>query len=95
MQSRTLDLRSNHNQVVYQVGDGPPLVWLHSLYGAEADVRIIEALGRDFSVYAPLAPGFADLAELDSIRDIHDLALHYDDLLEALQLESPVVAGHS
>ena len=95
MQSRTLDLRSNHNQVVYQVGDGPPLVWLHGLYGAEADVRIIEALGRDFSVYAPLAPGFADLAELDSIRDIHDLALHYDDLLEALQLESPVVAGHS
>jgi pimeloyl-ACP methyl ester carboxylesterase len=88
-------LWSNPNQVVYRSGDGPPLVWLHSLYGAEADTPIIEALARDFSVYAPLTPGFADLAELDSIRDIHDLALHYDDMLEALELESAVVAGHS
>jgi pimeloyl-ACP methyl ester carboxylesterase len=46
-------------------------------------------------VYAPLAPGFADLDELADIRDIHDLALHYDDLLEALDLASPIVAGHS
>jgi pimeloyl-ACP methyl ester carboxylesterase len=95
LDKRTLELWSNSNQVVYQTGDGPPLVWLHSLYGVEADTPIIEALATDFSVYAPLMPGFADLAELDSIRDIHDLALHYDDLLEALSLESPVVAGHS
>jgi pimeloyl-ACP methyl ester carboxylesterase len=92
---RTLELWSNSNQVVYQAGDGPPLVWLHSLYGVEADTPVIEALAKNFSVYAPLMPGFADLAELDGIRDIHDLALHYDDLLEALSLESPVVAGHS
>jgi pimeloyl-ACP methyl ester carboxylesterase len=95
LDKRTLELWSNSNQVVYQAGDGPPLVWLHSLYGVEADTPIIEALARNFSVYAPLMPGFADLEELDSIRDIHDLALHYDDLLEALSLESPVVAGHS
>jgi len=38
---------------------------------------------------------FADLAELDSIRDIHDLALHYDDMLQALGLQSAIVAGHS
>jgi pimeloyl-ACP methyl ester carboxylesterase len=92
---RTLRLWGNPNQVIYEAGEGPPLVWLHGLYGAEADARIIEALGQSFSVYAPLTPGFADLAELDLIRDIHDLALHYDDLLEALQLESPVIAGHS
>jgi pimeloyl-ACP methyl ester carboxylesterase len=91
----TLELWSNSNQVVYQTGSGPPLVWLHSLYGVEADTPIIEALAQDFSVYAPLMPGYADLAELDSIRDIHDLALHYDDLLEALGLESAVLAGHS
>jgi pimeloyl-ACP methyl ester carboxylesterase len=94
---RTLQMWSNSglNQVIYEAGDGPPLVWLHSLYGVEADARIIEALAQHFSVYAPLAPGFADLAELDSIRDIHDLALHYDDILEALGLETAVLAGHS
>jgi pimeloyl-ACP methyl ester carboxylesterase len=97
METQTLSLWSNHHQVVYRTGrsDAPPLVWLHSLYGVLPDERIIEALGQEFDVYAPLAPGFADLAELDSIRDIHDLALHYDDILQALGLHSPVVAGHS
>jgi pimeloyl-ACP methyl ester carboxylesterase len=93
--TQSLELWSNPNQVVYRAGSGPPLVWLHSLYGVEADAPIIDALARDYSVYAPLMPGYADLAELDAIRDIHDLALHYDDLLEALALDSPIVAGHS
>ena len=70
-------------------------MWLHSLYGVEADSAIISALAREFSVFAPLAPGFADLQELDSIRDIHDLALHYDDMLKALDLRTTVIAGHS
>jgi pimeloyl-ACP methyl ester carboxylesterase len=95
MYSETIALSSNRKQVVYHAGQGPPLVWLHSLYGVEADAAIVEALARRFSVYAPLAPGFADLQELDNIRDIHDLALHYDDLLETLGLASPMVAGHS
>jgi pimeloyl-ACP methyl ester carboxylesterase len=77
------------------MGDGPPLVWLHSLYGVEPDAPVIGALAREHTVYAPLAPGFADLDELADIRDIHDLALHYDDLLEALDLSHPIVAGHS
>jgi pimeloyl-ACP methyl ester carboxylesterase len=46
-------------------------------------------------VIAPLAPGFDDLAELDDIRDVHDLALHYDDVLTALGLDAVRVAGHS
>jgi pimeloyl-ACP methyl ester carboxylesterase len=92
---QTLEVWSNHNQVVYRAGSGPPLVWLHSLYGVEADTGIIDALAREHSVYAPLTPGFADLAELETIRDIHDLALHYDDVLEALGLESAIFAGHS
>src|SRR5579864_4576388 len=95
MQSEALDLFSNHHQVVFRAGEGPPLVWLHSLYGVEADSAVIQALAQHFSVYAPLAPGFADLAELDPMRDIHDLALHYDDILQALNLASPIVAGHS
>jgi pimeloyl-ACP methyl ester carboxylesterase len=93
VEKRTLELWSNRNQVVYHAGEGPSLLWLHSLYGVEADAPIIQALARSFSVYAPLAPGFADLAELDEIRDIHDLALHYDDLLEALELDNAMIAA--
>jgi pimeloyl-ACP methyl ester carboxylesterase len=91
----TLALQGGRKQVIYRAGDGPPLVWLHSLYGVEPDKPVILALARHFAVYAPLAPGFADLDELGNIRDIHDLALHYDDTFEALGLRGVVVAGHS
>jgi pimeloyl-ACP methyl ester carboxylesterase len=90
-----LRLSGGRQQVVYRAGDGPPLVWLHSLYGVEADEPLIKALAPRHLVFAPLAPGFTDLAELDELRDIHDLALHYDDVMEALQLSSAAVAGHS
>ena len=95
MELQTIRLASGRTQVVYSAGDGPPLVWLHSLYGVEFDEPVIDDLAENFTVYAPLAPGFADLAELEDIRDIHDLALHYDDVLEALRLQTAVVAGHS
>jgi pimeloyl-ACP methyl ester carboxylesterase len=91
----TLHLSGGRRQIVHQAGAGPALVWLHGLYGVAADAPVIEALGRHHTVYAPLAPGFADLAELDDLRDIHDLALHYDDVLEALHLAQAVVVGHS
>jgi pimeloyl-ACP methyl ester carboxylesterase len=95
LSSETIDLGGGRRQLVYRAGDGPPLVWLHSLYGVEADAPLIEALAQNHTVLAPLAPGFADLAELDELRDIHDLALHYDDIFEALHLDHAPVAGHS
>jgi pimeloyl-ACP methyl ester carboxylesterase len=95
MRPETIRLGGNRQSVIYRGGDGPPLVWLHSLYGVEADAPVIDRLSERYAVVAPLAPGFADLDELERLRDIHDLALHYDDLLEALQLEHVVAAGHS
>src|SRR5437879_6508225 len=88
-------LGGNRQEVVYRSGEGSALVWLHSLYGVDADAPVINALAAHYSVYAPLAPGFADLDELDALHDIHDLALHYDDLMDALELSDAVVAGHS
>lgn len=80
---------------VFRSGDGPPLVWFHGLYGVEFDSPIITRLAEHHTVYAPLTPGFTDLADLDELRDIHDLAFHYDDLLGELQLEHVPMAGHS
>ena len=93
--SEVLTLPSGRRQVVYRSGDGPPLVWLHSLYGVEFDAPVIEAFARHNTVIAPQAPGFADLDELQDIRDIHDLALHYDDVFEAVSVDGVPVAGHS
>src|SRR5260370_18109970 len=93
--SETIDLGGGRKQLVYRAGDGPPLVWLHSLYGVEADAPLIEALAEQYSVYAPLAPGFADLDELDYIPDIHDLWMRYDNVMDPLELPEAVFAGHS
>src|SRR6266513_2410811 len=79
LSSETIDLGGGRKQLVYRAGDAP----------------LIEALAQSHTVLAPLAPGFADLAELDDLRDIHDLALHYDDIFEALHLDQALVAGHS
>jgi pimeloyl-ACP methyl ester carboxylesterase len=78
-----------------KVGTGPAVLYLHGLYGVALDTPLIEALALRHTVYAPLAPGFADLAQLDDLHDIHDLALHYDDVLEALQLDHAIIVGHS
>jgi pimeloyl-ACP methyl ester carboxylesterase len=95
LSSDTVALPANRRQVVYRAGDGPPVVWLHGLNGAEADEPLVSALASHRTVLAPRAPGFDDLDELSDIRDVHDLALYYDDLLDALRLETCTLLGHS
>jgi pimeloyl-ACP methyl ester carboxylesterase len=93
--SDTIALPAGRHQLVYRAGSGPPVVWLHGLNGVEGDQAIIDRLAGRHTVLAPLAPGFHDLDELGDIRDIHDLALHYDDLFDALQLNEVTLLGHS
>src|SRR5579859_547428 len=88
-------LSGDRQVTVYQSGTGPAVLYLHGLYGVTLDVPLIEALAHQYTVFAPLAPGFADLAELDHLHDIHDLALQYDDVLDALELDRAQVVGHS
>jgi pimeloyl-ACP methyl ester carboxylesterase len=88
-------LRGGRTQVVYRAGQGPPLVWLHAADGIDDGHPLVQELTLRHSVVAPLAPGFADLAELDDIGDIHELAMHYEDVLDELGLEAATVVGHS
>ena len=37
---------------------------------------------------APRHPGFVDPEELNELRDVHDLALYHDELLDELGLDS-------
>ncbi|MFN0089474.1 MAG: alpha/beta fold hydrolase [Acidimicrobiales bacterium] len=92
----TLRLASGLDARVFRGGDGPPLLYLHGGGGVDADEPMANALAdAGFSVAAPLAPGFTDLDEIDELRDVRDLALHYDDVLAALGLGSTAVVGHS
>lgn len=81
---------------VYEHGDGEPVVFLHSGSGitpSDPLVAAIAATGR--KVIAPRHPGFVDPDELDELRDVHDLALYHDELLDQLGLDGVTVIGHS
>ena len=90
-----IKLKNGRNWVVYTGGSGPKLVWLHGLTGLMPGDPLLAALERTHTVIAPVAPGFNDLAEIDEIGNIHELALDYDDLLEHFGIEGAVIAGHS
>jgi pimeloyl-ACP methyl ester carboxylesterase len=52
-------------------------------------------LANSFEVYAPEHPGFAQSGDFPEIEDVHDLAFHYVDVIDALGLDRPCVVGSS
>ena len=76
-------------------GGGEPLVYLHGAFGYRGWHPFMDALAERFTVYAPIQPGFIDSAPgPEDIDDMLDLTLYHFDLLEALGLDAPHIAGH-
>ncbi len=76
-------------------GSGAPLLYLHGAGGAGVWLPFFDLLARDFTVLAPVHPGFAGSDGYDEIDNIHDLTFHYVNLLDALGLDRPAVVGSS
>jgi pimeloyl-ACP methyl ester carboxylesterase len=93
--SEFLELSGGRRVQVHRAGQGPTVVWLHGPHGVRKNDPVIAELAKRYAVVAPVAPGFNDVDELGDIRDVHDLALHYDDVLEALGLDGIALVGHS
>jgi pimeloyl-ACP methyl ester carboxylesterase len=81
-ENRQVKLPSGVVAEVLSKGSGPALFFLHEL-------------SKRFTVYAPMSPGGIEPAELDSFDGFNDLALFYDDLLRALDLDRVLLVGHS
>lgn len=79
----------------YGSSGGPDLVWFHSLVGLTRNEPALEALGANFTVHAPLWPGYGELENEGSIEDMLDFALLGWDIVDGLGLHKPHVAGHS
>jgi|FLYL01.1.fsa_nt_gi pimeloyl-ACP methyl ester carboxylesterase len=77
-------------------GQGPPIVFFHGAFGLQWD-PFLEALSRGRTVYAPefpgTSPGLPDA--IKPIDTLWDLVLYYDELLDALGLDSVALLGHS
>ena len=81
---------------VHAKGTGPALVYFHGPWGLVWD-PFLDALARDFTVYAPEHPGTTPGApdEIYQLEGLWDLVLCYDEVLEALGVEQAVLVGHS
>lgn len=80
---------------VLAAGRGAPLVYFHSYYERSAWSPFLDVLARSFSVYAPTHPGVAGSTGIETLDDLLDLTLAYDELLGALGVERPHLVGHS
>jgi pimeloyl-ACP methyl ester carboxylesterase len=79
----------------YEGGQGPTLVYLHGAGGLDLDQGFFGALAERFHIYAPLVPGYGDSEECAELRDMLDFTLHTWDVVEALGLKDPILAGFS
>ncbi|MQF68806.1 alpha/beta hydrolase [SAR202 cluster bacterium AD-804-J14_MRT_500m] len=77
-----------------QQGAGPSVVYLHGAIASKGWNGFLDALSKDFTVYAPLQPGFEGVAGLENLDSIHDLVIYYLDFLDELRLERVNVVGH-
>jgi pimeloyl-ACP methyl ester carboxylesterase len=94
---RTIAVWQNQINIrVLSKGSGPALVFFHGPWGLTWD-PFLDELAQSFTVHAPEHPGTTPNAPDDApkLDGLWDLVLCYDEVLEALGLESAVLVGHS
>jgi pimeloyl-ACP methyl ester carboxylesterase len=95
MKARWIETRRGIRCRVLEAGSGKPLVFLHGAGGWLADNVFLDALARDFHVLAPEWPGYGESTGEERLDDMLDFALHGWDVVDALGIERPHLAGHS
>lgn len=84
---RKVDLR--------RAGSGDPVLYLHSALGEFWMPEFLEPLTQRFEVISPAHPGFGESSGIDDIADIEDMAFHYSDLMDTLDIKNPHLIGVS
>jgi len=79
---------------VLSAGRGAPLVYFHSFHDREPFPPFLERLAGGHTVYAPRHPGAGGSTGVETLDDVFDLTLAYDELLSALGLDSAHLVGH-
>jgi pimeloyl-ACP methyl ester carboxylesterase len=92
-ENRHVRLASGLNADLLVKGEGPPLIFLHPSQGRQWSA-FHDKLAEHYQLIAPLTPGAEDEGELMLFDSFADLAIFYDDLLDALGLPQAIVAGH-
>jgi len=85
------------NVPVYRAGSGEQLLYLHNAGGmSRGFTPDLQRLAESYEVIAPVLPGWDDTEGLQHIDDIHDMVFFLQDLIDALQVRTPLnLLGHS
>jgi pimeloyl-ACP methyl ester carboxylesterase len=92
---RIVDIRDGAVRFrVLSGGKGAPLVYFHSFHERGGWSPFVDRLAERFTVFAPFHPGVQGSSGVEALDDVFDLTLAYDELLTALGLDAPHLAGH-
>jgi pimeloyl-ACP methyl ester carboxylesterase len=80
---------------VFKGGSGPDLLYWHGAGGGGGWLPHHALLAEHFTVYAPDHPGWGESEGPEWMDTIQDYVLHYDSLMRELDLDRPVLVGHS
>jgi len=78
-----------------RAGQGPPLLYLHGAGAGGRWLGFQQKLAERFDVIAPVHPGHAGAPAAEWIEHISDLAFHYLDLIDTLELPRVHLVGAS
>lgn len=92
--ARAVDVRGVRIEMVVR-GKGAPLLFLHGMDGVEGAEPLIEALAKDYEVFAPSHPGFGGSDLTPGASSVDDISYTYLDLLDQLDLRDFLVVGCS
>jgi pimeloyl-ACP methyl ester carboxylesterase len=76
-------------------GTGPALLFLHGGDYVAQNRAFLDRLATRFRVVAPRHPGFGTTPRPAWFRSVHDIAYHYLDLLDRLDLREATLVGSS
>jgi len=79
---------------VLSAGEGEPLVFLHGAGGLFWE-PLLDRLSDEYRVLAPEHPGAGTSQGLEHVHDLWDLVLYYNELFDALGIDSASLVGHS
>ena len=75
-------------------GRGRVIVYFHSVHERGAWSPFLDRLAEGHAVVAPLHPGVGGSSGVEALDDVLDLALAYEELLDALGIERADLVGH-
>jgi pimeloyl-ACP methyl ester carboxylesterase len=79
---------------VLAAGSGPPVVYFHSIHERGGWSPFLDRLARGHAVHAPFHPGVQGSTGVETLDEVLDLVLAYDELLTVLGLSRPHLVGH-